>query len=311
MAIDQLHAPARDPISGNTPDGYTLSYAAPPRIPGDSPSSVAAHAALFDSVATRPGRHETDIPLDASRQAPARRASFAWFDNWLNAQSIAGKLAGANALDLGCGRGEVSVQLALLGATVTGIDVSRESLALANTLAQKHGVAERISLDSGNAEALSFEDNSFDLAVCAGLMSFVDFDRTAAELSRVTRPDGSVVILDTLGHNSIARLGRKRRLVQGETTHFQVENIMTCAHIDRLRAHFGSVEVHTFDLLTVPLIIIENCLGSVHPRLRDVLSPISAGFRALERLVLKWRPLRRYAFRTAIVLKWPRTHERD
>jgi hypothetical protein len=105
-------------------------------------------------------------------------------------------------------------------------------------------------------------------------------------------------------------MGRKRRLVHGETTHFQVENIMTCDHIDRLRAHFGSVEVHTFDFLTVPMIVLENGLGRIHPRLRDILTPVSAALRALDSVVLKWRPLQRYAFRTAIVLKWPRTHER-
>lgn len=312
MAISYLRAHTRDPISGDLTrsdawDGKPLSYAAPPPAPENSHGSLAAHAALFDGVATNAGRAPSDLPLNAGRQTPARRASFAWFDTWLATQDI----SSADALDLGCGRGEVSVQLALQGATVTGVDVSRESLARAETLALKHGVAGRISLDSGNAEELPFHDDSFDLAVCAGLMSFVDFDRTAAELSRVTRHDGTVVIMDTLGHNPIARMGRKRRLVKGETTQFQVENIMTCSHIDRLRAHFGSVDVHTFDLLTVPMIFIENGLGRIHPRLRHILAPVSAGLRALDRVMLKWRPLRRYAFRTVIVLKWPRIHETD
>lgn len=315
MAITPLRAHTRDPISGDIAstdrtnedalNGATVGYGAASMEAAGSQASVAAHAAMYDGVATRPGLPTSDLPLNATRQTPARRASFAWFDEWLSEQD----LTGADALDLGCGRGEVSVQLALLGAKVTGIDVSSESLARAQSLAQKHGVAGHLSLGSENAEDLSFTDDSFDLSVCAGLMSFVDFDRTAAELSRVTRPGGTVVIMDTLGHNPIARIGRKRRLVQGETTHFQVANIMTCNHIDRLRAHFGSVDVHTFDLLTVPVIIIENALGRIHPRLRHMLAPISAGIRALDRFVLKWRPLRRYAFRTVIVLKWPRVHE--
>lgn len=312
MALDHLRAHTRDVISDDVTNADSrnrspLSYAAPPTVSNNPSLSIAAHAAMFDGVATTPGLRNSELPLDATRQTPARRASFAWFDTWLGTQN----LDGADTLDLGCGRGEVSVQLALLGATVTGIDVSRESLARAETLAQKHHVAGQVSLDTGNAEALSFDDNSFDLAVCAGLMSFVDFDRTAAELSRITRRDGTVVIMDTLGHNPIARMGRKRRLVHGQTTHFQVENIMTCNHIDRLRAHFGSVDVHTFDLLTVPMIIIENCLGRIHPRLRHALAPVSAGLRALDRSILRWRPLRRYAFRTVIVLKWPRVHETD
>lgn len=305
MASYHLRAEARDPISGDVTNRKPLSYAAPDINGAKSNAAVAAHAAIFDGVATRPGLPTSDLPLDASRQTPARRASFTWFDNWLSTQN----LSGADVLDLGCGRGEVSVQLALLGASVTGIDVSSESLARAGELAQKHGVADRVSLGSGNAESLSFDDDRFDFAVCAGLMSFVDFDRTAAELSRVTQRDGTVVIMDTLGHNPIARIGRKRRLVQGETTHFQVANIMTCNHIDRLRAHFGSVDVHTFDLLTLPMIMVENALGRIHPRLRHILAPVSAVFRALDRVILKWRPLRRYAFRTVIVLKWPRVHE--
>lgn len=315
MAINPLRAHTRDPISGDLTDANqptanartdnTLSYAAPHVEAAGSQATVAAHAAMYDGVATRPGLPTSDLPLNATRQTPARRASFEWFDNWLAGQD----LSDADALDLGCGRGEVSVQLALLGANVTGIDVSSESLARAGMLAQKHGVAGQVSLGSENAEDLSFEDDSFDLSVCAGLMSFVDFDRTAAELSRVTRQGGTVVIMDTLGHNPIARIGRKRRLVHGGTTHFQVANIMTCNHIDRLRAHFGSVDVQTFDLLTVPMIMVENGLGRIHPGLRHVLAPISAGIRALDRFVLKWRPLRRYAFRTVIVLKWPRVHE--
>ena len=84
---------------------------------------------------------------------------------------------------------------------------------------------------------------------------------------------------------------------------------MTFNDIDRLRAHFGWVDVHTFDLLTRPMIMIENRLDQIHPGIRRILAPISAGFRAADRILLKWRPLRRYASRAVIILKWPRVHE--
>lgn len=268
-------------------------------------TSIAAHAALFDAVAERETRRHHEVPLDASRQLPARRASFAWFDQWLNRQQLDGK----RALDLGCGRGEVSVQLARLGAHISGVDISPESLSKARALAVSHGVADRVDLQDGNAEALPFDSDSFDLAVSAGVMSFVDFDRAAAELARVVRHDGTAVILDTLGHNPIARLGRRRRLVQGQTTRFQVENIMTCEHIDRLRAHFGHVDVHVFDFLAVPMIFVEDTLIRINPKLGSIFAPLSAVLRTLDRFVLKWRPLRRYAFRVVVILKWPRAHE--
>lgn len=247
------------------------------------------------------------MPLDATRQTPARRASFAWFDAWLRDQPLTEK----QVLDLGCGRGEVTVQTALLGAHVTGIDISPKSLSRAVALAQEHKVADRVTLQDGNAERLAFGNDRFDLAVSAGVMSFVDFDRAIAELARVVKPDGTAVILDTLGHNPIARMGRRRRLVAGQTTHFQVENIMTCNHLDRLRAHFGAVDVHVFDLLTVPMMLFENMLATVHPSLPLLCAPVSAGLRAIDRVLLKWRPLRRYAFRVVVVLKWPRMHQVD
>jgi len=78
-----------------------------------------------------------------------------------------------------------------------------------------------------------------------------------------------------------------------------------------LRAHFGQVDVQVFDLLTVPLIFIENGLNRVHPALGKLCAPVASGLRALDRVLLKWRPLRRYAFRVVVVVKWPRSHVRD
>ena len=270
-------------------------------------ASCAAHAALFDSVAARSRGEAGSLSLDASRQLPSRRASFEWFDSWLTDQPLKEK----QVLDLGCGRGEVSVQVARMGAYVTGIDISRESLSRAETLAHEHQVEDRVALQDGNAERLAFGNDRFDLAISAGVMSFVDFDRAIAELARVVKHDGTAVILDTLGHNPIARMGRRRRLVTGRTTRFQVENILTCNHLDRLRAHFGAVDVHVFDLLAVPMIFVENMLARIHPALPTLCAPISAGLRALDRQILKWRPLRRYAFRVVVILKWPRLHETD
>lgn len=278
-----------------------------PGLPDYESGSLAAHAALFDGVAIDKTREHHKVPLDASRQPPARRASFLWFDAWLDQQDLNGK----SALDLGCGRGEVSVQLARLGAQVTGVDVSAESLSRAGALSQTHGVSHLIDLREGDAEALPLDDNAFDLAVSAGVMSFVDFDRAAAELARVTRRDGTAVILDTLGHNPVARMGRRRRLVQGETTRFQVENILTCNHLDRLRAHFGHVEVHVFDFLAVPMMFVEDRLIRLHPKLGGLFAPVSALLRAADKVVLKWRPLRRFAFRVVVIAKWPRVHETD
>ena len=81
MAIDHLRAHSRDVISGDATigdpwGGTNLSHAGspagqpagPPASQGNSHTSVAAHAALFDGVATRLGLPTTELPLDATRQ---------------------------------------------------------------------------------------------------------------------------------------------------------------------------------------------------------------------------------------------------
>lgn len=270
-------------------------------------SASSAHAALFDAVAARKTGRHSEVPLDCTRQPPSRRASFAFFDRWLAAQDLDGR----HALDLGCGRGEVSVQIARQGATVAGVDISPESLAKAAALAAHHGVADRIELGSGDAENLPFPDRSFDLAVSAGVMSFVAFDKVAEELARVMKRDGTAVLLDTLGHNPIANLGRRKSLARGRTTQYQVDNVMTANHLDRLRACFGSVEVHVFDIATVPMMLVENVLLRIHPGLLKLTAPVSAFLRIVDRGLLRIRPLRRYAFRIVVVLRWPRVRDDD
>ena len=64
-----------------------------------------------------------------------------------------------------------------------------------------------------------------------------------------------------------------------------------------------------FDFLAMPMMFVEDTLIRINPKLGSILAPFSAVVRTLDRFVLKWRPLRRYAFRVVVILKWPRAHE--
>jgi hypothetical protein len=57
------------------------------------------------------------------------------------------------------------------------------------------------------------------------------------------------------------------------------------------------------------MMFVEDTLIRINPKLGSILAPFSAVVRTLDRFVLKWRPLQRYAFRVVVILKWPRTHE--
>ena len=98
--------------------------------------------------------------------------------------------ATARALDAGCGTGFQSALLAELGWQTYGVDVSAGLLAVA----QRRQPGSSLAL--GSVEALPYPDARFDAIVCCGsTLSFVDDPaRAVAELSRVLRPGGRVLL---------------------------------------------------------------------------------------------------------------------
>lgn len=111
-----------------------------------------------------------------------------------------GARAGHRVLDVGCGTADLCL---LMGSQVgpagriTGIDLSPEMLAVGRQKVERSPFRDRIRLIQGNALALPFSDDSFDV-VTSGfvLRNVADLERALAEMGRVTRPGGRVVILE-------------------------------------------------------------------------------------------------------------------
>lgn len=107
-------------------------------------------------------------------------------------------MRGMAAVELGCGTGYVSAWMARRGAEVTGIDISAGQLATARRLAEAHG--EDIRFVEGNAEALPFDDASFDFAISEyGAAIWCDPAVWLREAWRVLKPGGQLVFL---GHHA-------------------------------------------------------------------------------------------------------------
>ncbi|MEV4596624.1 class I SAM-dependent methyltransferase [Amycolatopsis sp. NPDC049253] len=83
-------------------------------------------------------------------------------------------------------------------ARVTGLDLSPAMLKLAKRRAADLG--RTVTLREGDAEALPFPDASFDTVVCTlGLCGFPDDRAAIAEMHRVLRPGGALLLLDHIG----------------------------------------------------------------------------------------------------------------
>ncbi len=81
---------------------------------------------------------------------------------------------------------------------ITAIDLSPAMLEIARGRAAELAIA--ADLTEGDAEALAFEDNRFDTVVCAlCLCSIPHPDRAVAEMVRVLKPGGTMLLLDHIG----------------------------------------------------------------------------------------------------------------
>lgn len=100
---------------------------------------------------------------------------------------------GARVLDVACGTGGVALRAARAGADVVGIDISPDQLAKARSAATAAGLG--IRFDEGDAQELPYADGEFDAVASAfGAIFAPDHELTAAELARVCRPGGRLVL---------------------------------------------------------------------------------------------------------------------
>lgn len=107
---------------------------------------------------------------------------------------------GERALDVGTGAGALAFALAPLVREVVGLDPVPELLELARQRARPN-----TQFVEGDGAALPFPDASFDLAGTHRTLHHVPQpDRVVAELARVTRPGGHVLVVDQLAPGDIA-----------------------------------------------------------------------------------------------------------
>jgi SAM-dependent methyltransferase len=116
-------------------------------------------------------------------------------------------------LDLACGPGSLSLQLAPHVAQVTGMDLTPAMLDEARD-AQARAGANNVTWQCGDAAALPFDDASFDLVASrSAFHHFAEPARVLAEMVRVCRTGGRVAVIDvTPDDDRTAAYDRMERL---------------------------------------------------------------------------------------------------
>lgn len=100
---------------------------------------------------------------------------------------------GARVLDAACGNGNLAVIAARRGGRVHGLDIAANLIAQARERARLDALD--IEFTEGDAEAMPYEDSSFDAVVSMfGVMFAPQPDRVASELCRVIKPGGLIAL---------------------------------------------------------------------------------------------------------------------
>ena len=127
--------------------------------------------------------------------------SFGWHRRWKRrVAELAAVPPGGRALDLCCGTGDIAFALARRGAQVTGLDFNRQMLEVAesrNKIRDPKSGARNPTFIQGDAQQIPFPDALFDaITVGYGLRNLTSWENGLAEMQRVARPGGRLVVLD-------------------------------------------------------------------------------------------------------------------
>lgn len=105
---------------------------------------------------------------------------------------------GETILDVGCGSGAHDRYLAQLTGgrnPITAVDHSPYMIKEAKGIARTAGIEGAIDFHEGDAVALSFHDNSFDVVMSVTVMEEVNAEKMVGQLVRVTKPGGKIGVI--------------------------------------------------------------------------------------------------------------------
>ncbi|MBI5218487.1 MAG: class I SAM-dependent methyltransferase [Bacteroidia bacterium] len=202
-------------------------------------------------------------------------------------------------LDYGCGTGIHSVGLANENWFVHGIDISGRSVDIALSLSRRLNTSLHTEYKVMNCQELLFPDNSFDIILDYGTFSSLDIKFAIPELIRVLKPEGSVICIETYGHNPFANFKRWLNVLSGKRTKWAASHIMRTSDWQIISGKFKESEIFYYGFFVLFCnVFLKIFPGKLFESLLTVAEKTDAVF-------LKNKILRKWAFKTIVVLKNP------
>lgn len=164
-----------------------------------------------------------------------------------------GDLKGKRVLEIGCGSGEIVVWMALQGAQVTGIDVSDESIVIAQKRAVENNVADKTNFLACPAENMPFENAIFDIVFINVSLHHLELELALAECKRVLKNSGHFIAVEPLTFSRVIQKIRTSRFVtrfypiRQETP---TERILTADDVAYIKTVFSETQIVPFRIFS-------------------------------------------------------------
>jgi SAM-dependent methyltransferase len=161
-------------------------------------SEIHSHEREFwDAVAEREGE-------PAPPRAPDR------FDTPL--LDALGPVVGLTVLELGCGLGDLSLELLRRGARLTALDLSPASVGVLRERAERFAPGAELRPVVAQAEETGLDTGAFDRVVGKWILHHLDVPAAVGEVRRLLRPGGSAVFFENQQTNPLLRFARRRMM---------------------------------------------------------------------------------------------------
>lgn len=202
---------------------------------------------------------------------------------------------GGIALDMGCGEGKETLQLARKGAVVVSTDLSYQQLLRARELLQESIPGARVWFVQANAEELPFAANTFPIIYGKAILHHLDLSISAAEINRLLKPGGRATLAEPMAHHPLIWLGRwlTPRLRTKD------EHPLTFRELHHFSARFNQSEIEEYFLLT-PV----SYLFRILPGGEGLFRRLHTALHQLDRRLFRWfRPLKNLAWYSLVKIE--------
>lgn len=189
-------------------------------------------------------------------------------------------LPGELALDVACGPGTLALGLASKVGFARGVDITAAMLQKAKQFQRELG-ASNVTFDQAEAEHLPYPDGVYDLVCCQFALHHIARPfAVLQEMKRVARPEGRMLVIDTLGPESEDKWD----------LHNRIERMRDPSHVDSMRlTRFMTI----FDELNLRIVrqrIRTRTRSFNHWMLRAALKPSQKRFREVRQIIVDAMP---------------------